>query len=155
MFTICPFNWPSDLVCDQIWPIFELDLDIIKTNILTRMPLIPPQRDKAARLRERLAFARCRYNLVIGTLVAEEERHGIIHFTAHSPSLVGPALSLSFSPPIFSRASVTVTLTLTWWKLRWAGFYNLRATLEGQTDAGLSLVELSARIPAGLWAASG
>ena len=26
--------WPSDLVFDPTWPIFKLDLDIIKTNIL-------------------------------------------------------------------------------------------------------------------------
>ena len=29
-----------------------------------------------------LAFARYRYNLIIGALVAEEEMHGLIHFTA-------------------------------------------------------------------------
>ena len=26
--------WPSDLVFDSTWPIFKLDRDIIKTNIL-------------------------------------------------------------------------------------------------------------------------
>ena len=29
-----PSIWPSDLVSDLIWPGFELDLDIIQTNIL-------------------------------------------------------------------------------------------------------------------------
>ena len=28
--------WPSDLVFDPTWPIFELSLDIVKTNILTK-----------------------------------------------------------------------------------------------------------------------
>ena len=28
--------WPSDLVFDQTWPIFELDLEITKTNILVK-----------------------------------------------------------------------------------------------------------------------
>ena len=30
-----PKIYPGDLVFDQTWPIFELDLDIFKTNILT------------------------------------------------------------------------------------------------------------------------
>ena len=72
-----PSIWSSDLDSNPIWPISELDLDIIKTNILTRMPFIPQrlwapaQRDRVARLRERFAFARYRYNLFIGGLVAE------------------------------------------------------------------------------------
>ena len=28
--------WPSDLVFDLTWPIFELDRDIIQTNILVK-----------------------------------------------------------------------------------------------------------------------
>jgi len=28
--------WPGDLVFDPTWPIFELGLDIVKTNILTK-----------------------------------------------------------------------------------------------------------------------
>ena len=72
------------------------------------MPLIPPQRlrapaygDRVARLRESLAFALYSLDLFIGALVAEEERHGLIHFTAtltllwdlHSPS---PSVTPSF-----------------------------------------------------------
>jgi len=31
-----PKIWPGNLVFDPTWPIFELDLDIVKTNILTK-----------------------------------------------------------------------------------------------------------------------
>ena len=58
------------------------------------MPLISPQhlrapaqRDRVARLRDWLVFARYRYIFVLGALVAEEERHGLIHFTATLPIL--------------------------------------------------------------------
>ena len=29
--------WPGDLVFDPMWPNFELDLEIIKTNILSKI----------------------------------------------------------------------------------------------------------------------
>ena len=29
--------WPGDLVFDPMWPSFELDLEIIKTNILSKV----------------------------------------------------------------------------------------------------------------------
>ena len=29
-------KWPSNLVFDPTWPIFQLDQDIIKTNILVK-----------------------------------------------------------------------------------------------------------------------
>jgi len=31
-----PKIWPGDLVFDPTWPIFELGLDIVKANILTK-----------------------------------------------------------------------------------------------------------------------
>lgn len=49
------------------------------------MPFMPPQRllvpgqgARVARLRERLAFARYRYNIILAALVAEEERQAEI-----------------------------------------------------------------------------
>ena len=33
-----PLIWPGDLVFDPRWPSFELDLEIIKTNILSKIP---------------------------------------------------------------------------------------------------------------------
>ena len=32
-----PLIWPGDLVFDSKWPSFKLDLEIIKTNILSKM----------------------------------------------------------------------------------------------------------------------
>jgi len=32
-----PKIWPSDLVFDLTWPILKLGLDIVKTNILTKL----------------------------------------------------------------------------------------------------------------------
>ena len=32
-----PVIWPGDLVFDPKWPSFELDLEIIKTNILSKI----------------------------------------------------------------------------------------------------------------------
>ena len=32
-----PFIWPGDLVSDIKWPSFKLDLEIIKTNILSNI----------------------------------------------------------------------------------------------------------------------
>ena len=67
------------------------------------MPLIPPKRlresaqlDRVARLMESLAFARYCYNLVIRGLVAEEERHGLIHFTATNNALSSHSVLPSF-----------------------------------------------------------
>ena len=31
-----PLSWPGDLVLDPKWPIFELDLDFIGANILSK-----------------------------------------------------------------------------------------------------------------------
>ena len=43
-----PIMWPSDLVFDPTWPNFELDLDIIKLNILTKFHEVP-LKDMASR----------------------------------------------------------------------------------------------------------
>jgi len=32
----CPKIWPGDLVFKPMWPVSELDLDIVKENILTK-----------------------------------------------------------------------------------------------------------------------
>ena len=99
--------------------------------------------------------------------MAEEERSHSIY--CHSTSLVDTALSFSFSPPSFIGLLVVMLLwhfvyklcvkllpsvksaTGIWLMIRWPGFYNLRDTLNGRTDAAFPR-SMSARCPAGLWA---
>ena len=37
MLTLNSSDWPDDLVFDSKWPSFALDLEIIKTNILSKI----------------------------------------------------------------------------------------------------------------------
>ena len=123
----------------------------------------PAQRDWVARLRERLAFARYRYNLVFGDGL-------IIHFTTTLPLLlVLPSPSPSVLPSFLGHLVVLLLWHfcdnlcvnfceerdwIIWWMMRWAGFHNLRATVGGRPDAGLSPVNvcpISDRALSGVW----